>query len=262
MASKPVTQNLPDRHSSSSLAVHDPRTFALELTVFLPGLLCDQRLWRYQIDHLADRAAPMVADLTLDNSIEAMAIRTLAAAPPHFSLVGLSMGGYVALEIMRRAPSRVTRLALIDTSARSDTPERTEQRRAGLASLRRGRFVGITHKLLHGLLHERNVHGPVADELRSMALRVGGEAFMRQQEAIMNRPNALQTLDQIDVPTIIVVGDTDRVTPVEHSEEMQNHIASAQLHRLHKCGHMAALESPEETSSLLRGWLCLDHTQQ
>ena len=123
-----------------------------EPVVFLPGLLCDQSLWRRQIDALADCCAPFVADLTLDDSIAAMATRTLAAAPPSFSLVALSMGGYVALEIMRRAPERVRRLALIDTSARADTPERTEERLRGIRSLERGTFLGVSRPLLRKLI--------------------------------------------------------------------------------------------------------------
>jgi pimeloyl-ACP methyl ester carboxylesterase len=228
---------------------------ALEPVVFLPGLLCDSRLWRTQVAGLADLAAPMVADLTLDDSIPAMARRTLAAAPARFSLVGLSMGGYVALEIMRQAPERVRRLALIDTSARIDSPARTAARRAGIESLRRGTFVGITQRILSDLIHPRHVDGPVADELRHMARRVGGEAFLRQQTAIMNRPDSTPSLDAIEVDTLIAVGDGDRVTPVDHAEEMHARIRRSRLHRFQGCGHLPALECPDETTALLRQWL-------
>lgn len=238
-------------HSS----VYPARVATLEPLVLLPGLLCDQALWRYQINALADIAAPMVADLTLDNSIEAMARRTLAAAPRRFSLAGLSMGGYVALEIMRQAPERVKKLALIDTSARLDSPARTAQREAGIASLRHGTFVGITHKLLHDLLHADHIDGPVATEMRTMATRIGGAAFLRQQEAIMRRPDPKPTLATIDVATMIVVGEDDRVTPLDQAEDLHRQIAGSTFHRIRKCGHMPALERPEETAFLLRGWL-------
>lgn len=227
----------------------------LEPVVFLPGLLCDQQLWRHQVEALSDIAAPMIANLTLDRSVEAMARRTLAVAPARFSLAGLSMGGYVALEIMRQAPERVERLALIDTSARGDTPARTAQRKAGIESLRRGRFLGITHRLLTELIHPRHVEGAVAEDLRSMAGRVGGAAFLRQQEAIMNRPDFLESLLAIDTDTMIVVGDGDRVTPAEHAEEMHGRIRGSRLYRIRECGHLPALESPEEVTRLLRQWL-------
>ncbi|EQB15251.1 MAG: alpha/beta hydrolase [Novosphingobium lindaniclasticum] len=235
--------------------VEAERATALEPVVFLPGLLCDQSLWRGQVHALADVAAPMIADLTLDDSIAAMAERTLAAAPRRFSLAGLSMGGYVALEIMRRAPERVSRLALINSSARSDTPERTRQRQAGIESLRRGKFVGITHRLLGDLVHAAHTVGPVADEMRAMASRVGGEAFIRQQQAIMTRPDSLAGLDSIDVPTMIVVGEGDRITPPDHAREIHERIAGSSFHLIGACGHMAALEHPEQVNFLLRNWL-------
>ena len=114
--------------------------------LFLPGLICDERLWRDQADGLADIAAPMIADLTRDDSIEAMAQRALAAAPDQFALCALSMGGYVAFEIMRSAPERVTRLALLSTSARLDDPARAAQRKAGIKALKLGRFLGVTDR--------------------------------------------------------------------------------------------------------------------
>jgi pimeloyl-ACP methyl ester carboxylesterase len=227
----------------------------LEPVVFLPGLLCDQALWHHQVRALADVSAPMVADLTLDSSIAAMARRTLAAAPPCFSLVGLSMGGYVALEIMRQAPERVRRLALVDTSARGDSPERIAERQAGMTSLRHGKFVGITRRLLGDLVHPRHFEDHVAAEMRSMALRVGGDAFLRQQQAIMTRPDARASLAAFTVETLIVVGEDDRVTPVEHAEEMHAAIAGSRLHVIPDCGHMPALEEPDLLSELLRDWL-------
>jgi pimeloyl-ACP methyl ester carboxylesterase len=224
-------------------------------TVFLPGLLCDAMIWRSQIDALSDVVAPFVADLTLDDSITAMARRVLASAPPRFALVALSMGGYVALEIVRQAPERVTRLALIDTSARADTPERAAQRAAGMASLERGRFVGITRTLLDTLVHPEKTSGAVADALRAMAMRVGGPAFLRQQRAILNRPDSREDLPHIRVPTLVSVGDGDMITPVQDASEMASLIPGASLHIFARCGHLPAVELPDETSQLLRRWL-------
>ena len=224
--------------------------------VFLSGLLCDQGVWRAQVQALADVAATGVPALTLDDSVGRMASRVLAAAPPRFALVGLSMGGYVALEVMRQAPERVTRLALLDTSARPDTPERAAQRRAGLASLDRGRFAGVTGPVLRRLVHPDRMSGPVGDELRAMAARVGAPAFLRQQHAILARPDARPGLGRIAVPTLVGVGDSDAVTPPDDARELQRSIPEAVLHVFERCGHLPVIEQLAAASAVLRRWLC------
>ncbi|MFE1603263.1 alpha/beta fold hydrolase [Methylobacterium sp. ID0610] len=231
-------------------------TFASPVPLlFLPGLLNDAVLWRAPIDALADVAAAAVADLTLDDSIAAMGQRALAAAPPRFALVGLSMGGYVAFEILRQAPERVARLALLDTSAAPDPPERVIARRRGMASLAVGRFAGVTTRLLPQLVHASHVHGPVGEAVKAMAERVGGAAFLRQQEAILTRPDSRPLLPQIAVPTLVAVGADDVLTPVADAREIQAGIPGSRLHVFPACGHLPPLERPAETSALLRDWL-------
>src|SRR5689334_1603718 len=155
--------------------------------LFLPGLLCDGRLWRDQAEALADLAEPVVADLTQDESVEEMAKRALAAAPERFALAALSMGGYVAFAIMRCAPERVLRLCLLDTSARQDTPEQRRRRRGLIALSKTGRFKGVTPRLLPQLVHpDRLDDAALAEEIMAMADRIGKEAFLRQQTAILD----------------------------------------------------------------------------
>jgi pimeloyl-ACP methyl ester carboxylesterase len=223
--------------------------------VLLPGLLCDARLWRAQVRDLAEVAAVVVPDLTLDGSIEAMAARVLAAAPPVFSLAGLSMGGYVAFEIMRRAPERVERLALFSTSAAPDSPARTKARLRAMDSLKLGRFVGVTSHLLPQLIHPARIEGEVGETVMDMAKRVGGEAFLRQQQAILARPDSRPTLARIAVPTLVAVGDSDILTPPSQARAIHDGIFGSTLHILSECGHLPALERPVETSALLRDWL-------
>jgi pimeloyl-ACP methyl ester carboxylesterase len=226
--------------------------------LFLPGLLCDGRLWRDQVDALRDVAESYVADLTLDDSLAGMARRALAAAPPRFALAALSMGGYVAFEILRQAPERVTRLALMSTSASPDTADRVAKRRAAMSSLRHGRFAGVTKRMLPQLIHPDRVATPLGDDVRAMAERVGGDAFMRQQTAILGRPDSRPLLASIDVPTLVAVGDSDELTPREESEIVHRAIAGASLHVFGHCGHLPAMEHASKTTALLRGWLADD----
>ena len=198
--------------------------------VLLPGLLCDARLWRDPAAALADLTPVHHADLTLDDSVAGMAARVLEAAPPVFALAGLSMGGYVAFEILRQAPERVARLALLDTSARTDPPKRRAVRKAGLALAESGRFAGVTRKLLPQLVHESRVESEVGDAVMAMAQRVGRDAFLRQQRAIIDRPDSLPLLPAIAVPTLIGVGEDDRMTLPEESRLLHERIPGARLH--------------------------------
>ncbi|MDB5370903.1 MAG: Hydrolase, alpha/beta domain protein [Roseomonas sp.] len=223
--------------------------------LLLPGLLCDETLWRDQIAALADAARCQVADLTLDAGLDGMALRALANAPPRFALAGLSMGGYVALEIMRRAPERVTHLALFDTSARPDTEEQARRRRGLMALTRSGQFKGVTPRLLPSLLHPAHLDGPLGRAVRDMAERVGREAFLRQQQAILQRPDSRPLLPGIAVPTLVAVGEQDILTPPELAEEMAAAIPGARLARIPQAGHLPSMEQPEAVNALLRAWL-------
>ena len=223
--------------------------------LFLPGLLCDDRLWSAQREALEAVAPTSVADLTRDDSIAAMAARALAGAPERFALIALSMGGYVAFEIMRQAPRRVARLALLDTSAAPDSPERAARRHAGMASLAHGRFAGVTSRLMPQLVHASHVDGPVGETVREMAGRVGSAAFLRQQQAILGRPDSRPLLPEIRVPTLVGVGDSDVLTPPAEALEIHLGIATSTWHLFRGCGHLPPLEQPEETTRVLRGWL-------
>lgn len=223
--------------------------------LLLPGLLCDATLWRGTVAGLEDVADCGIADLTRDEDVGAMAARVLAIAPDRFALAALSMGGYVAFEILRRAPTRVTRLALLDTSAAPDTPERAAARRGAIESLRLGRFIGVTERMLPQLVHPSHVAGPVGAIVRDMAQRVGGAAFVRQQQAILTRPDSRPLLPAITIPTMVAVGDADMLTPPYESRAMHRAIAGSTLHIIADCGHLPPLEQPGATIDLLRDWL-------
>lgn len=223
--------------------------------LLLPGLLCDAALWEHQARHLADTGPVSVADLTRDDSIGAMAARVLEAAPPVFDLAGLSMGGYLAFEIMRRAPERVRRLCLIDTSAAADTEEQTARRRGLIDLARRGQFKGVTPRLLPLFLHhDRLGEAALTEAVMAMAERVGAEAFLRQQHAIMGRADSRRSLAAIAAPTLVIVGREDALTPVSAAEEIAAAIPRARLAVIEECGHLATMERPQAVTALMRLW--------
>lgn len=221
--------------------------------LLLPGLICDERLWRDVISGLDARS--ILADLTQDDSIAAMAQRALAAVPTRFALAGLSMGGYVALEIMRQAPERVTHLALLDTSARPDDEARKETRRGGMAAVREGRFGLVARAMLSGLLAPVHLDAPLAEEVQAMSERVGAEVYLRQQLAIMNRVDSRPTLRDIKVPTLVGLGESDKLTPIELAEELAAGIAGAELVRFADSAHLPAMENPAAVIEAMRRWL-------
>lgn len=224
--------------------------------ILVPGLLCDTDLWTHQLDHLADVADCRVADVTGADSMDALAQGLLATAPDRFALAGLSMGGYVAQAVMRLAPGRVERIALLDTAARADTPEQTTRRRQLLEMSRIGRFRGVTDRLLPILIHEgRLADAALTARVKAMAERIGPEAFFRQQTAIMNRPDNRAGLARWNLPALVLCGREDALTPLALHEEMAGLIPGAKLAVVEECGHLSPMERPHAVTALLRQWL-------
>jgi pimeloyl-ACP methyl ester carboxylesterase len=226
--------------------------------VLLPGLLCDAALWEAQLEGLADVADFFVADLTAQDTIGDMAKAVLRDAPwKSFALAGLSMGGYVAQEIMRQAPQRVTKLALLDTRSRPEEPAETERRHQfiRLAQTERG-FTPVTTRLLPLLLHPSRVKdAALVGTIRDMAERTGIEGYVRQQTAIISRPDFRPALGQIKCPTLVLCGRQDQLTPVSDSETIAAAIPGARLVVVEQCGHMSTMERPEIVNLALREWL-------
>ena len=224
--------------------------------VLVPGLLGSPRLYAPQIPELWRRGPVMVADHTRDDSMGAMARRILASAPPRFALAGLSMGGYVALEIIRQAPARVAKLALLDTSARADTPEAIATRHAQMALAASGRLGQVVEAQFERLVHPLHRTDPQLREAnRLMAEDVGPEAFVRQQNAIIGRPDSRPTLTTISCPTLVLVGEQDQLTPLDRAVEMAHGIRGAELVTVPECAHLSTLEQPRAVTRALLGWL-------
>ncbi len=224
--------------------------------VLLPGLLCDHRLWAGQLPVLSARAEVTVGDLTGADSIADLAAYVLATSPARFALVGLSMGGYVAFEILRRAPERVTRLGLLDTQARADTDEAKTRRRGLMELAQKGEFKGVTPRLLPLFVHPDALGDPqIVATVQGMAESTGQDGFLRQQTAILHRPDSRPGLRAIACPTLILAGRDDQLTPPELQLEMARLIPDATLVLLPHCGHLAPLERPEAVTRQLLGWL-------
>ena len=186
----------------------------------------------------------------------AIAQRILAGAPPRFAVAGLSMGGYIAFEIVRQAPSRVAKLALLDTGPGAEVPERTAQRKPLIQLAQQGRFAEVTEDQFPWLVHRRR-HSDVTLKaaVRAMNEDTGPEAYIRQQQAIMARPDSRPGLKAIVCPTLVLVGDDDRLTPPELSHEMAKAIPGAHLVVVPDSGHLSTMEQPQAVNVALVEWL-------
>ncbi|HZC57300.1 MAG TPA: alpha/beta hydrolase [Xanthobacteraceae bacterium] len=224
--------------------------------VLIPGLTCTARLYAEQIPVLWRFGPVTVADQRRDDSMAAIAQRILAAAPQRFALAGLSMGGYIAFEIMRQAPERVGKLALLDTGARADTPEQTERRRVLTAKAKAGGYGEIAD-LAYPLYVHRNRHNDAALKsiVRTMVEETGPEAYLRQQQAILSRPDSRSGLPAIACKTLVLVGEGDEATPPELAREIAAGISGSRLVIVADSGHLSTLEKPQAVNTALVEWL-------
>lgn len=225
--------------------------------VLLPGLLCDPLLWAPQIADLAGIADAWVPAPTQHDSVEALARAALDACPfERFALAGLSMGGYIAMAMQRQAPQRVTHLALLDTNAVADAPAASAARRELVARSQVEGMGAVADALLPRLVWpQAPQHAALRATVRSMAWNVGVDAFARQQEAIIGRPDARAALATVACPSLVLCGAQDVLTPPALHEEMAALVPGARLEVLPDCGHLSTLEQPARVTEALRTWL-------
>ncbi len=224
--------------------------------ILVPGLNCSARLYAEQIPALWQFGPVTVADHRRDDSMAVLARRILAAAPPRFALAGLSMGGYAAFEIMRQAPDRVVKLALLDTGAGSEVPARTEARKPLIQLARQGRFAEITDDQFPLLVHRsRHADAALKAAVRAMNEETGAEAYLNQQKAIISRPDSRPGLAAIACPTLVLVGDEDHPTPPALAHEMADGIRGSRLVVIPACGHLSTMERPQAVTEALVEWM-------
>ena len=224
--------------------------------LFVPGLLCSARLFDAQIAALAPANEIEVADHTTADTMTDVAQAILAQAPEAFTLIGLSMGGYISFEILRQAPERVRRVALLDTQARADTDDIIAHRRRLLDVADRDGAVAVQRELLPRLIRQDRIgEQPLTSEILTMAEEVGEAGFRNQTHAIMGRPDSRDMLGTIACPTLIIVGDQDILTPPDRSREMADRIEGAELRIIRDCGHLSTMEAPDAVNRILMDWL-------
>lgn len=229
--------------------------------VLLPGLMCDAAVWQAQIDPLAEAAHCSVVDFGSLSSLRAMAQHVLATAPaPRFALAGHSMGGRVAFEVMRIAPQRVTRLALLDTASHPlpDGEAGAAEKAGRLALLAQARSEGMRvmgRQWATPMVHPDHVDTPLFDALLDMIARCTPDLYAAQVEALLTRPDAGPLLKTIHCPTLLLCGREDQWSPPSRHEFMRDAMAGSGLVVLEHCGHMCTMEQPDAVSRALASWL-------
>ncbi|WP_299207350.1 alpha/beta fold hydrolase [uncultured Tateyamaria sp.] len=227
-----------------------------EPLVFLPGMMCDARLFGPQIAELSSEFSVMVSPVTRGERIEEIASGLLDELPQRFALAGLSMGGIVAMEILRRAPDRVTRLALMDTNPLAETPQVAAAREPQIVKVRTGRMHEVMRdEMKPNYLAPGPYRNEILDLVMDMASALGPEVFVRQSRALQRRRDQQGTLRKCKVPTLVLCGAHDELCPVKRHTFMAELIPGAELKVLDDAGHLPTLEMPAETTQALRDWL-------
>ncbi|MET1412903.1 alpha/beta fold hydrolase [Roseibium sp. HPY-6] len=224
--------------------------------VLLPGMMCDARLYGPQIAALSGSVPIHLAPITDCATVEELAADVLSSAPAQFALAGLSMGGIVAMEVVKQAPDRVLRLALLDTNPRAELEEVKQRREPQIDKVRAG---GLREVMRDELKPNYLANGPLRQDVlevcMAMALDLGPEVFERQSRALQTRPDQQETLKALKMPTLILMGKEDRLCPLERHELMHTLIEGSDLRIVEQAGHLPTLEQPEAVNAAFKTWL-------
>jgi pimeloyl-ACP methyl ester carboxylesterase len=228
----------------------------IEPLVLLPAMMCDARLWRAQAEALGHDRAVMVAPTHLGASVGEVAAQVLDAGPRRFALAGLGLGGVVAMEVLRRAPERVTRIALMATEALAETPQSAAAREEGIIAAKTGRLADVVRAMPASAAL---APGPMRSEVQAMVLEMaqslGPEVFVRQSRLMQRRPDQQRALRMLRAPALILAGAHDTAFPLKRHEFLAELVASAELEVIDEAGHLAPLEAPEAVTDALDRWL-------
>lgn len=224
--------------------------------VLVPGLASSSRIWLPVMPVLWTFGPVTVVNHSRDYQMAAIAKRILKDAPPRFALAGHSMGGYIAFEIMRQAPERVIKLALMNTQARVDTPEVAARRRDYVAKAKDGKLQEVMDASFPLLVHPARIDDAMLKRLKTdMANDTGVQGYVNNQTAMLSRPDSLPTLTAIRCPTMVLSSDQDLLISNERSKEMAENIRDASLVIVPDCGHLSQAEQPEAVSAAMADWM-------
>ncbi|WP_421904790.1 alpha/beta fold hydrolase [Mameliella sp.] len=224
--------------------------------VLLPGMMCDARLFAPQIAALSGRRTVQCAPIGAHDTMSDLAAEVLAHAPPRFALAGLSMGGIVAMEVLRQAPDRVVGLALLDTNPKAELEEVRARRVPQMDKVREGRLDAVMRdEMKPNYLTDGPHRSEILDLCMDMALSLGAKVFLNQSRALAGRPDQQETLGAYDGPALVLCGRDDALCPVARHELMHDLIAGSALRVIENAGHLPTLEQPEETGAALAAWL-------
>ncbi len=225
--------------------------------VLIPGMMCDARLYAPQIAALSHRLPIHYAPLSSHDSVQALAAEILAHAPPKFALAGLSMGGIVAMEVFAQSPERVKKLALLDTNPRAELDEVKTRRQAQIERVKNGELLAVMQNdMIPNYFRSNDIaDADIVAACEAMAIACGADVFVRQSLALRERPDQQQTLQKVNVPTLILCGEDDLLCPLERHTFMQELIPHAQLEIIKGAGHLTTLQQPEAVNKALETWL-------
>ncbi len=227
-----------------------------EPLVLLPGMMCDARLFSPQISAFSKYISIITMPLQGQSTMADLARTVLDSAPPYFALAGLSMGGIVAMEIMRQSPHRVTRLALLDTNPLADPEDKGPVRETQVKRVLQGELYAVMRdELKPNYLAKSPNRQRILNLCMEMAETLGPEVFANQSFAIQHRPDQCETLRSVTIPSLILCGKEDSLCPVSRHELMHDLIPGSRLAVIPNAGHLPTLEQPKHTNRILEQWL-------
>jgi len=227
-----------------------------EPLLFLPGMMCDARLYGPQIDAFSYERPIMTAPINDHDTVEALASKILENAPQRFALAGLSMGGIVAMQVFRQAPERITRLALLDTNPKAEHPTIAQNREPQMQKVRDGHLRAVMRdEMKPNYLTDGPRMGQILDLCMAMAETLGPDVFINQSRALQSRPDQQETLRAVKIPTLILCGEDDALCPIHRHELMHDLIPGSTLTIIKNAGHLPTLEQPDATNEALAQWL-------
>lgn len=224
--------------------------------VLLPGMMCDARLFAPQVRVISKQRDVTVGVISEHSSMETLAAAVLAGAPPVFALGGLSMGGIVAMEVVRQAPDRVAKLALLDTNPLAEVPEMKARRGPQMDKAQAGHLDQVLREEMKpNYLTQGPQQAEILNLCMNMALKLGADVFVRQSMALRDRPDQSDTLRGLSMPTLVLCGRDDRLCPVTRHDLMHALVGGSTLEIIEGAGHLPTLEQPQQTTAALLRWM-------